>query len=200
MFNLANIKGEHIKALDYINKCIELTDSKKPSRVNYIIKKVDTLIQAYEQTSDNKYIKTAISDYESLLAEMPKNINVLNNFAYLLTEYGQRYPEALKYAKQALDEKPNDPGIMDTYAYALHKNDRNQEAAEYVEAALLQYSEQNINHIPPEVYEHKGMIQEKLGAKDEALAAYETAMKNGADKFSNRVRERIVRAIERVSP
>ena len=200
MFNLVNIKGEHIKALNYINKCIELTGQDNPSRVNYIIKKVEALIQAYEQTSDNKYIKTAITDYESLLAEMPKNINVLNNFAYLLAEYSQRYPEALKYARQALDAKPNDPGIMDTYAYALHKNDKNQEAAEYVEAALQQYSEQNINFVPPEVYEHKGMIQERLGANDEALAAYRMAMDNGADKFSNRVRERITRAIERVSP
>ena len=200
MFNLANIKGERIKALDYINKCIELTGPENPNRVNYIIKKVETLIQIYEQTSDNKYIKTAITDYESLLAEMPKNINVLNNFAYLLAEYSQRYPEALKYAGQALDAKPNDPGIMDTYAYALHKNDKNQEAAEYIEAALQQYNEQNIITVPPEVYEHKGMIQEKLGAKDEALAAYRTALENGADKFSNRVRQRITRAIERLSP
>ncbi len=200
MFNLSNIKGEYIKALDYINKCIELTGPENPARVNYIIKKVDSLIQAYEQTSDNKYIKTAITDYESLIAEMPKNINVLNNFAYLLTEYSQRYPEALKYARQALDEKPNDPGIMDTYAYALYKNEKYLEAAEYVEAALQQYNEQNINNVPPEVYEHKGMIQEKLGAKDEALAAYRTALVSGADKFSNRIRERINRAIERVSP
>lgn len=200
MFNLANIKGEHIKALNYINKCIELTGPDNPARVNYIIKKVEALIQAYEETSDNKYIKTAITDYESLLAEMPKNINVLNNFAYLLAEYSQRYPEALKYARQALDAKPNAPGVLDTYAYALHKNNKNQEAAEYVEAALQQYNEQNIIPVPPEVYEHKGMIQEELGAKDEALAAYRMAMENGGDKFSNRVRERITRAIERVSP
>ena len=200
MFNLVNIKGEYVNALNYINKCIELTGPEDPGRVNYIIKKVDTLIQAYEQTSDNKYIKTAITDYESLLAEMPKNINVLNNFAYLLAEYNQRYPEALQYAKQALDAKPNDPGIMDTYAYVLHKNGKNLEAAEYVEAALQQYSEQNIILVPPEVYEHKGMIKEKLGANGEALAAYKMALDNGADKLSRRVRERITRAIERVSP
>jgi len=200
MFNLLKIEGDYIKALNYINKCIELTGPKNPGSVNYIIKKVDALVQAHEQTSDNKYIETAITDYESLLVEMPKNINVLNNFAYLLAEYSQRYPEALKYAKQALDAKPKDPGIMDTYAYALHKNNKNQEAAEYVEAALQQYSEQNINQVPPEVYEHKGMIKEKLGANDEALAAYRMAMEGGADKFSNRVRERIAKAIERVSP
>ena len=54
--------------------------------------------------------------------------------------------------------------------------------------------------MPPEVYEHKGMIQEKLGVNDEALNAYRKALENGADKFSNRVRERIAKAIERVSP
>ncbi len=200
MFNLVNIKGEYVRALDYINKCIELTGPKTPNRVNYITKKVDTLIQAYEQTSDNKYIKMAISVYESLLSEMPKNINVLNNFAYLLAEYNQRLPEALQYAKQALDAKPNDPGIMDTYAYVLHKNGKNLEASEFVDAALQRYSEQKIILIPPEVYEHKGMIKEKIGAKGEALTAYQMALEAGQDKLSERARQRINKAIERVSP
>ncbi len=200
MFNLVNIKGEYVEALDYINKCIELTGPKTPNRVNYIAKKVDNLIQAYEQTSDNKYIKMAISVYESLLSEMPKNINIMNNFAYLLAEYNQRLPEALQYARQALDAKPNDPGIMDTYAYALHKNGKNLEANEYVDAALQQYSEQKIILIPPEVYEHKGMIKEEIGAKGEALAAYRMALETGEDRLSQRVRQRINKAIERVSP
>jgi len=200
MFNLVNIKGEYIKALDYINKCIDLTGPENPNRVNYITKKVDNLIRVYEQTSDNKYIKMAVSVYESLLSEMPKNINVLNNFAYLLADYNLRLPEALQYAKQALDAKPNDPGIMDTYAYVLYKNGKNTEASEFVDAALQQYSEQKINLIPPEVYEHKGMIKEQTGEKDEALAAYKMAIETGSDILSETDRRRINQAIERVSP
>ncbi len=200
MFNLANIKGEYVRALDYINKCIELAGPKTPNRVNYIAKKVDTLIQAYEQTSDNKYIKMAVSVYESLLSEMPKNINVLNNFAYLLAEYNQRLPEALEYAKQALDAKPNDPGIIDTYAYVLYKNGKNMEASEFVDAALQRYSNQKTILIPSEVYEHKGMIKEKIGAKSEALEAYQMALEAGRDKLSERALQRINKAIERVSP
>jgi tetratricopeptide (TPR) repeat protein len=200
MFNLVSIQGKYAEAIRYINKCIELTDSKSPRRIDYIIKKADTLMQAYEQTSDNKYIRTAITDYESLLSEMPKNINVLNNFAYTLAEYNQRLPEALQYAQQALDAKPDDPGIMDTYAYVLYKNGKNQEAAEYVEAALQQYSDQNITLVPPEVYEHKGMIEENLGDKGEALAAYQMALETGADRLTPGARQRINKAIERVSP
>ncbi|MBN2180312.1 MAG: tetratricopeptide repeat protein [Sedimentisphaerales bacterium] len=200
MFNLINIKKDYINALNYISKCVDLADPGDPGRANYIIRKVETLIQLYEQTSDNKYIDMAVADYESLLAEMPKNINVLNNFAYLLAEHNKRCSEALRYAKQALDAKPNDPGIMDTYAYVLHKNGENLEAARYVETALELYSERSINHVPPEVYEHKGMIKEKLGANGEALAAYKMALEIGSDVLTEKVRERITRAIERVSP
>ena len=105
--------------------------------------------------------------------------------------------EALGYAKRALDAQPDNPGFLDTYAYVLHKNQKNSEAAEYLEAALQQY-EQNGIIVPAEVYEHKGMIKEKLGAKAEAIAAYRQSLTLGADKLSENARQRINTAIERL--
>jgi predicted Zn-dependent protease len=156
----------------------------------------------YEKSSDKNYLKTAISDYESLLAKMPSNTGVttvLNNLAYLLAENNERLPEALKYAKRALDAKPNSPVVLDTYAYVLLKNGKKQQAAEFL-AAALQHYEQDKNRVPAEVYEHKGMIKEQLGAKSEALAAYRKALEVGADRLSQKARQRIENAIGRVSP
>jgi len=202
MFNLAKIKGQYAKAVDYIDKCIKLTDLDSLQRVDYTTKKADMLILAYEKSSDKSYLTKAIADYESLLAKMPNNTrvtSVLNNLAYLLAENNERLPEALQYAKRALDGKPNNPGFLDTYAYVLFKNGRETQAAEFIAAALQQYSQDKMN-IPPEVYEHKGMIKEKLGARDEALAAYRQALKVGADRLSQKARQRIEKAIERISP
>jgi tetratricopeptide (TPR) repeat protein len=168
--------------------------------LDYITKKAETLLLAYEQTSDKKYLQSAITDYESLMAKMPNNNTVLNNLAYLLAENDQNLADALKYAKRALDAQPNEPGFLDTYAYVLYKSGNYQEAVRFVDAALQQYSQRDQMFVPAEVYEHKGLIKERLGAKDEAIAAYKQALEAaGTKKSSQKVIERINKAVERIS-
>ncbi len=122
MFNLAKIDDQYNKAVGYIDKCIQIVGQGDPRIVDYVAKKAEVLTLAYERTSDNNYLLRAVADYESLLAKMPNNTNVLNNLAYMLAENNERLPEALQYAKRALDANPNDPSFMDTYAYVLYKN------------------------------------------------------------------------------
>jgi tetratricopeptide (TPR) repeat protein len=198
MFNLAKINGEYDKAVDYIDKCVELSDPDSQPRVNYTKKKAEVLAMAYERSSDKEYLKRAIIDYESLLAKMPNNIVVLNNLAYWLAESNERLQEALQYAKRALDTRPNDPAVLDTYAYLLYKNGKSSQAAEFLVAAFQQYKQDEIP-IPTEAYEHLGMIKEDLGAKDEALAAYKQALEAGANTLSQKTKQRINEAVERVS-
>ena len=64
----------------------------------------------------------------------------------------------------------------------------------------MQHYEQDKILVPAEVYEHKGMIKEELGAKSEAFAAYKKALEMGADRLSQKARQRIENAIGRVSP
>jgi tetratricopeptide (TPR) repeat protein len=202
MFNLARISRQYDEALNYINKCINLTGPDSLRRIDYTLKKGDILILLYEISSDNNYLKTVISDYESLLSKMPSNTGVttvLNNLAYLLAENNERLPDALEYAKRALDARPNNPVILDTYAYVLLKNGKARQADEFLTAAL-QHFEQDKILVPAEVYEHKGMIKEELGAKSEALAAYKEALEAGGDKLSQKTGQRIENAIKRVSP
>ncbi len=199
MFNLAKINAQYDKALDYIDKCIELTDPDSPARGSYTGKKAEILTVAYDRTSDKEYLKRAITDYESLLAKMPNNISVLNNLAYMLAESNERLPEALQYVKRALDARPNDPAVLDTYAYLLCKNDKSSQAVEFLVAAFQQYK-QDETPVPAGAYEHLGMIKEDLGAKDEALAAYKKALEVGANTLSQKTKQRINEAIARVSP
>ena len=202
MFNLAKIRGQYEEALNYIIRCIDLTGADSLRRIDYTLKKGDISILLYEKSSDKNYLKTAISDYESLLAKMPSNTGVttvLNNLAYLLAENNERLPEALGYAKRALEAKPNSPVVLDTYAYVLLKNGKKEQAAEFLAAALQHYEQDKIL-VPAELYEHKGMIKEELGAKSEALDAYKKALEMGAGRLSQKARQRIEIAIGRVSP
>jgi tetratricopeptide (TPR) repeat protein len=198
MFNLAKIKGEYDDAFNYISKCIELTGPNSPEGLEYLLHRAELLTIAYESASDNSYLKKAVSDYESLLAKKPNNANVLNNLAYMLAESQQRLPDALEYARQALEQMPNNPNFMDTYAYVLHKNGETSKAAEILTAALQQYR-QDAAVAPAEVWEHLGIVREKLGDKAQAVDAYQQALQSGAEKLSLVVRERIRSAIERLS-
>jgi tetratricopeptide (TPR) repeat protein len=130
---------------------------------------------------------------------MPNNTIILNDLAYFLAENNERLTEALQYAKRALDEQPNNPGYLDTYAYVLHKQGKNSQAIEIVAAALQQYQPNNIL-VPAVVYEHKGLIKEALGIKSEALAAYRQALEAEEDELSQKTRQRVNMAIERLSP
>jgi len=199
MFNLAKIRSDYNKAADYIDKCIQIAGSDTTRGVDYTAKKAELLTLAYQKTSDNNYLKKAIRDYESLLVKMPNYSTVLNNLAYMLAENNERLPEALEHAKKALEQSPNNPVFLDTYAYVLYKNGMDSKADEFMTAALQQYDEQTDFVVPPEVYEHKGMIKERLGQKKQALDAYKQALEKGADKLPKAVKDRITSAIERLS-
>ena len=85
-------------------------------------------------------MKKAISQYESLLDKLPNNFSVLNNIAYLLADNDERLSDAVEYAKRAWQLRPNDPSVLDTYAYALYKTGEYEKASEYLQAAKQQFA------------------------------------------------------------
>ncbi|MHC4212619.1 MAG: tetratricopeptide repeat protein [Planctomycetota bacterium] len=199
MFFLMNLSEQYNKSLQYIDKCLSLSTSDRNERLFYSVQKANTLEAAYNKTSDSTYLGRIIAEYESLLSEMPKNIVVLNNLAYILSLKNERLQDALEYSRRAHESAPDNPGFMDTYGYVLYKNNKLQEADEYLQAALQQYLQDRIS-APAEVYEHLGMVKEALGHKAEAVEAYEQALSIGKESLSEAARERIKTAIKRVAP
>ena len=198
MFDLMRINGEYNKAIGYIDKCLQIMGPDSSYRIDYIVKKAMVLYLAYGKTSDNNYLERAIAEYESLLVKLPNNTNVLNNLAYMLTEANVQLEKAIEYAKRAYEMKPNNPGFLDTYAFALYKNHKFSEADQLLRSALQQFEARRIR-IPPEVYEHLGMVKEELGAVAEAIDAYNQALEVGADELSQPVKQRINSAIDHLS-
>ena len=198
LFNLKKISGEYNSAADYIDKCLQIIGPNSPERVNYTGMKAEVLTLAYSKTSDNNYLKKAITEYESLLAKTPNDPEILNNLAYMLAEANVRLDEAVEYSKKACEALPNTPGFLETHSYVLYKNGKLSEAAEAMQSALQQYERDKIS-APAEVYEHLGMIKEGLGSTNEALAAYRQALELAtAEKSPETVVGRIKAAIERL--
>ena len=70
-----------------------------------------------EMASSRKDYAAAATHYRALLADQPKNPNLLNNLAWALGE--ARDPKALSYAEEANKLAPNQPAIMDTLGVLL---------------------------------------------------------------------------------
>jgi tetratricopeptide (TPR) repeat protein len=196
LFSLAQVQDQYGQAIGYIDKCIRLSGPDTEAGVEYTIRKADLLTVAHKKTSDKTYLQQAIAVYESLLAKMPKNSSVLNNLAYMLAQNDQRLDEALGYARTAVEQSPEVAGHQDTYAYVLYKNGRPAEAAEALAAAIQRYEADGA--VPVEVYEHLGMVNEALGQKSKARAAYRRALEAGGDGTPDVVKQRISSAIQRL--
>jgi len=198
MFGVLRINGQYNEALSYIDRCIDIVGPSDERVTNFVARKAEILTLAFERTSDKSYLEKAIKQYKSLAVKMPTNMMVLNNLAYMLAVNDEALPEALKYAERAYKALPNHAGILDTYGYVLYKNGRYKEAERFLQASLQQYEQAGASTIPAEVYEHIGLVKEKLGAKAEALEAYRQALEQGGEQLSRTMKKRIESAIERL--
>ena len=203
MYSLAKIKNEFNKAIGYIDKCIEIIGPDSPRRAEFIIFKVSLLQQAFNKTADNSYLDDAIVQYASLLEKTPNDINILNNMAYLLAlndkseRFDEQLKEAVKYAQRVYELRPNDPRFLDTYAFVRYKKGDYEDADKLIVASFQQFELEKAE-IPWEVYEHKGMIKEKVGKQDEAREAYNMALQAGENELSDARKKQIQDAVRRL--
>jgi tetratricopeptide (TPR) repeat protein len=200
MFNLARINDRYNKALDYINKCIEITPSDSNRKTFYRMQKVNVLQASYDKTENREYLNQAVNLYKSMLNKMPNNVIVLNNLAYLLAENGLELEKAVEYSEKVYQQMPDNPNFLDTYAYVLYKNE-NYEKAEQIIQAAVQNTEQEHTQFSYEIYEHMGMIKEKLNKPEQAKQAYQRAVETvkASDRANkDEIEKRLELAISRL--
>jgi tetratricopeptide (TPR) repeat protein len=196
MCYLMRMNSENVKALTYVDKCLQIAGSKSPAYRSLVDTKQSILLDVYNSTSDKKYFNDAVKLYEDYIASSPSvEVGALNNLAYLLANNDTDIDKAVSYAKKACDVVQNNPNILDTYAYVLYKKGDYAKASEIAQQAL-QLSEKTSVSAPADVYEHVGMINAKLGRKNEAVNAYQNALKVGEKTLSDAAKQRIQSAIE----
>ncbi len=110
----------------------------------------------------------------------PDDPGVLNNLAFSLAERNRNLPQALGYAKKALEKIPQ-PSIQDTVGYVLYRMGRFDQAEPHFSAAYQAHFRD------PEFLLHMGLNEWKLGKKDKAeslLRKAETSGKLSPDEQS----------------
>uniref|UniRef100_UPI002FDA4D16 XrtA/PEP-CTERM system TPR-repeat protein PrsT n=1 Tax=Arsukibacterium sp. TaxID=1977258 RepID=UPI002FDA4D16 len=80
-------------------------------------------------------VSKSVAIYKELVEQIPNNLVLLNNYAWMLIEQGEA-EKALNYASQALKIDDKNPDILDTYGAALMRLNRHQDALSYFERSL----------------------------------------------------------------
>jgi tetratricopeptide (TPR) repeat protein len=65
--------------------------------------------------------KAALEHFRKVVEANPNNTQALNNYAYVLSEYGNEPTEALKYAQKAKELSPEDGTYDDTLGWVLYR-------------------------------------------------------------------------------
>lgn len=106
-----------------------------------------------------------------LLKKDPTNSDVLNALGYMLADKTDRYDEAYKLVKQALEISPNDHHILDSMGWVLYRQGQLDEAIGFLNRALEQKHD-------PEVAAHLGEVLWVKGDKDAAHAIWNLGLEH----------------------
>ncbi len=109
--------------------------------------------------------KASDSIYDALLVKDPENVMALNNYAYFLSERGERLDFALNLSKKTLEMDFNNSNNLDTYGWILYKMRRYEDAKFYLEKAVTVAGDQ----VSAVILEHLADTEFRLGNEDNAL-------------------------------
>ena len=138
--------------------------------------------------------KASLTDslYLRAIEANPKEVEVLNNYAYRLAKAGRNLEEAERYALQAVRLSPEAAHILDTYAYILLLR-KNYTLAKLYQRKALSQSEPD--KISADMYDHMGDIYRALDDYDAALTAWQQALTALPEKAEKAERTRIEKKI-----
>lgn len=147
---------------------------------NLVVENNKLLAQFYASLGDayheqKNHIKSDES-YDMALKNDPKNVIVLNNYAYYLSLRKVNLEKAEGMSKKANDLSPNVPSFQDTYGWVLYTRENYQNALFWIEESL-----KNGGDTDPTVLEHHGDVLLKLNRTQEALESWEKALEAGGE-------------------
>jgi len=113
---------------------------------------------------------SAFVNYEASLAANPKNIMVMNNYAYYLSLDKKDLKKAERMSSKTVELEPKNSTYLDTYAWILYQQGNYSLAKFYIERAIENLSKDEEGGV---VLEHYGDIlwmNSKDNGKDDAKA------------------------------
>jgi len=111
----------------------------------------------------------AADTYDRALGLDADNPVLLNNYAYMLSEWNSRLDEALQFVNHALAASPNSSSFIDTRGWIYYRMGRYKDAYNNVKQAMKGESDN------AELFYHFGEISRALGRESKAKEAFRRA-------------------------
>lgn len=163
---------QYDKALDTYNKALTKCDTANAVlRSNLMGGKGDVFAAMGDTVK-------AFDAYEESLRVNPRNISVMNNYAYFLAVAGRDLDKAESLSGRAVNVAAQNAIFLDTYAWVFFKKKDYKMALFYIESAV-----NNDQDGSPDILEHYGDILYFNGQVDKAVERWKKALerKNGTD-------------------
>jgi tetratricopeptide (TPR) repeat protein len=132
-------------------------------------------------------IEDAEKQFRQIIERDPLNAQALNYLGYMLADRGMRLPEAITLIERALKIDPDNPAYLDSLGWALFKQGRSEEA----EAPLRKAA--GVLHSESVIQDHFGDVLAQRGKNDEAIVAWERALKGDGVGIERAVLEKKIR-------
>ena len=153
--------GDTRGAIEAFSKAKDLEPRNVPSHLG--------LAMTYEQTGRDAEARRSYAD---VLEIQPDNVEALNNLAYLQADGGVDLDQALAYAKQAQQKRPNDPNVMDTVALIYIRKNLTDNSLRLLRDLIRKTPENPAFHL------HLAMALYQKGDRPLAKKELETALQN----------------------
>lgn len=156
------------EAIDLLRVASDNPNLDTETRSSFITSIGDALYRLEETDS-------AFVCYEEAIRLNPANYLAMNNCAYFLACNDRDLDHALELITKALAGRPDDPTVLDTYAWVLFKRRDYEKAREMIDRTI-ELSEEDGDDLSAEVLEHAGDIYFMLREPDKALEFWKDAL------------------------
>lgn len=162
-------KKEYPQATKALNRAVDMMPDTNPqgqAAIYAMLGDVYNLTKQY-QLSDQSFAKA--------LEHQPNDATVLNNYAYYLSERGERLDSARSMSERSLKIRPNETTFLDTYGWIYYKKGDYNKAKEAIETAVTSGNKK----ADATIYDHLGNIYYKLNNKAKAIENWNIAKEMG---------------------
>jgi len=136
------------------------------------------LIQFYSYLAESYHYTQQYSESDSFFEKAmildQSNMLILNNYSYYLALRKENLDKARKMSKKTIQQDPNNPTYLDTYAWILFSDGDHDKAKEIIERAI-----QSGGGKDPEILEHYGDILLASGETAKAVQVWKLSVDNG---------------------
>lgn len=118
--------GKPKKAIAEADKWLET----EPTNIQFMLYRIELMERSGAKTKD------LIEWYERVLKIDPRNLMVMNNYAYLIATHGGDLRQAEQMSQITIREEPDNPVYLDTYGWIMYLQGQNDLALFYLRKAL----------------------------------------------------------------